>query len=430
MSNSREIATQILNNIYTKSDFFETAILQSKNFSRLDSRDKAFVRSIILNTLRRNGQIMEVVDDYVKKPLKKRDIFILNLVRISICQILFLEIKEYSIVNSAVQIAKNYKFDKFVNGVLRNICRNKTKILKRSALETNIPNWIKKDIKKNLGTNALIKISKTIVQEPYLDIKIKKKYLGQKNWEKILNGKLILDDIIRVRNDGSIEGKPFFNDGVWWVQSFSSTLPVRLISKVYNDQDKRKICILDIGAAPGGKSFQLIEENFDVTSIDISERRMRRFKENLNRLKLKTKAVCKDVFEYKTKKFFDCILVDAPCTASGLIQKKPEILIRNKEINLEKLISKQKRLLDHAAKILKVGGYIVYCVCSINSKEGVNQIESFLKNNLNFTTINLNQKITNFGKILGKGMLLIAPDETKIQGGVDGFFISIVKKIK
>ena len=107
--------------------------------------------------------------------------------------------------------------------------------------------------------------------------------------------------------------------------------------------------------------------------------------------------------------------MDAPCTASGLIQKKPEILIRNKEINLEKLISKQERLLDHAAKILKVGGYIVYCVCSINSREGVNQIESFLKNNLNFTTINLNQKITNFGKILGKGMLLIAPDETKIH---------------
>ena len=109
MSNSREIAAQILTNIYTKFEFFETAVLQNKNFSYLDHRDKAFVRLIILNTLRRNGQIMNVINQFIKKPLRKKDIFILNLIRISICQILFLDIKEYSIVNTAVQIAKNYK---------------------------------------------------------------------------------------------------------------------------------------------------------------------------------------------------------------------------------------------------------------------------------------------------------------------------------
>ncbi len=178
MSNSREIATQILNNIYTRFEFFETAMLQNKSFSRLDPRDKAFVRSIILNTLRRNGQITNVINDFVRRPLKKKDVFILNLIRISICQILFLEIKEYSIVNSAVQIAKNYKFDKFVNGLLRNICRNKAKILKNQTLEVNIPNWIKKDISVNLGKNALKEISRTVIKEPYLDIKIKKNYLG------------------------------------------------------------------------------------------------------------------------------------------------------------------------------------------------------------------------------------------------------------
>ena len=129
MFNTREIATQILTDIYLKFEFFETAVLLSKNFSRLNQRDKAFVRYLVLNTLRRNGQVDKVLNDYVKIPIKKKNFYILNLLRLSICQILFLDIKDYSIVNTAVEISKNYKVDKFVNGLLRNICRNKYKIL-------------------------------------------------------------------------------------------------------------------------------------------------------------------------------------------------------------------------------------------------------------------------------------------------------------
>ena len=430
MSNSREIAAQILTNIYTKFEFFETAVLQNKNFSFLDHRDKAFVRLIILNTLRRNGQIMSVINQFIKKPLRKKDIFILNLIRISICQILFLDIKEYSIVNTAVQIAKNYKLDKFINGLLRNICRNKKEINENLKLETNIPKWIKNDIKNNLGVNTLRKISSSIICEPYLDIKIKKDNLQKINWEEVLDGKLILNDLIRVKNEGYIEDKPFFKDGFWWVQNFTATLPVRLINSIFDKVDKNKVAILDVGAAPGGKSFQLIEDNFNVTSIDISERRVKRFKENLIRLNLKTEIICKDFFEHKFNKLFDCILLDAPCSASGLIQKKPEILVHNKEANLEKLISKQERMLNHASSLLKVGGHIIYCVCSILSNEGNNQIRNFLKHNNNFKTVNFDERISKYGKTLAKGMLLVTPDEQKIKGGVDGFFISIIKKVE
>ena len=151
MFNTREIATQILTDIYLKFEFFETAVLLSKNFSRLNQRDKAFVRYLVLNTLRRNGQVDKVLNDYVKIPIKKKNFYILNLLRLSICQILFLDIKDYSIVNTAVEISKNYKVDKFVNGLLRNICRNKYKILETLDHTTNIPHWIKNDIIQNLG---------------------------------------------------------------------------------------------------------------------------------------------------------------------------------------------------------------------------------------------------------------------------------------
>ena len=115
MSNTREIATEILTNIYSKFEFFENSVLLNKNFIRLNGRDKGFVRYLVLNTLRRNGQVDKVINDFVKTPIKKKYFFILNLLRLSICQILFLDIKEYSTVNTAVEISKNYKFDKFVN---------------------------------------------------------------------------------------------------------------------------------------------------------------------------------------------------------------------------------------------------------------------------------------------------------------------------
>ena len=430
MFNTREIATQILTDIYLKFEFFETAVLLSKNFSRLNQRDKAFVRYLVLNTLRRNGQVDQVLNDFVKIPIKKKNFYILNLLRLSICQILFLDIKDYSIVNTAVEISKNYKVDKFVNGLLRNICRNKYKILENLDHTTNIPNWIKNDIIQNLGKETLEKISKRVINEPSLNIKIKANCLKEKNWEKLLNGKFILDDLLKTQNDGLIEKKPYFNEGDWWVQNISSTLPVKFISRIFNNVDKSKISVLDVGAAPGGKTFQLIEENFNVKSLEISQRRIRKLKKNLQRLKFDTEIICEDFLNYECSDLFDCILIDAPCSASGLMQKKPEILIRDKEKNIEKLIDKQQKMLEKAEQFLKIGGYLVYCVCSIHSSEGSYQIETFLRKNKNFKIVEFNNIVSNFGKYLKKGMLTIIPEEFGCNAEADGFFISILKRIK
>ena len=430
MSNTREIATEILTDIYSKFEFFENTVLLNKNFVRLNGRDKAFVRYLVLNTLRRNGQVDKVINDFVKIPIKKKNFYILNLLRLSICQILFLNIKEYSIVNTAVEISKNYNFDKFVNGLLRNICRNKNKILQNLPLDINIPSWIKNDIIKNLGKDILNKISETIVNEPSLNIKIKVNCLKKKNWEKVLDGKFILNDILKSKNDGLIEKKPFFSEGEWWVQNISSTIPVRLISKIFQNVDKSKVSILDVGAAPGGKTFQLIEENFNVKSLEISQRRIRRLKQNLTRLKFDADVICEDLLNYRCSDLFDCVLIDAPCSASGLMQKKPEILIRDKEKNIKELVNKQKRMLEKSKEFLKIGGYVVYCVCSIHSSEGSNQIDIFLRKNKNFEIIELNNIANNFGICLKKGMLTIIPGGLGINTEADGFFISIFKRIK
>ena len=165
-------------------------------------------------------------------------------------------------------------------------------------------------------------------------------------------------------------------------------------------------------------------------SLEISHKRIRRLKQNLQRLKFDTKIICEDFFSYKSTDLFDCVLIDAPCSASGLMQKKPELLIRNKEKNLKKLIDKQQRMLEKSKELLKIGGYIVYCVCSIHSGEGSNQIDFFLKKNKNFKIFEFNNIVNNFGKYFKKGMLTITPGDSGINAEADGFFISIFKRIK
>ncbi len=428
MSNSREIATQILTEISGKEQFFDTAITGNRDFNRLDQRDKAFVKLIVLSTLRRNGQIQKVIQQLVKTPIKRKDLFILNLIKISICQILFHDIKEYSIVNTAVEISKKYKLEKFVNGVLRNICRKKKELYKQIELESNIPKWINDDIEKNLGKKYVKKITDLLTEEPPIDIKIKKKYLAKLDWEKVLNGRFVANDVLRIKSDGPIDKKPYFNRGYWWIQGISSSLPVRFIREIFKKKKNENVSVLEIGAAPGGKTFQLIEEGFNLTSIEISDRRFRRLKENLSRLKYKTNVLCKNFFDLKVNKSYDCILIDAPCSATGLIQKKPEILVKNKEENIKKLVKKQKQMLQRSSDFLKAGGYIIYCVCSIHSKESVRLIEGFIKNNNHIEPVSLDNELCKTGVIIKRGMLMIIPDNSKIKGGMDGFFISILRK--
>ena len=297
MTNSREIAAHILTDIYLNFQFLENLLSKNRDFNRLDYRDKAFVRLIILNTLRRNGQIQAIIDEFIRKPLKKKDAFILNLIRISICQILFLNIKEYSVVNTAVQISKNYNRDKFVNGVLRNICRNKTAILNKTNVESNIPNWIKKNILESFGQKQLIRIAKNISKEPLVDIKIKKDQCVAKNWEKILNGKFINSEVIRLKNDGPIDKKPFFDRGFWWVQSLSATLPVNIISSIFKESQNSGISVLDIGVGSGCLLISILKErkNFYGTGIDINKNCL-----NISKINAKMLNVDNRIKFYKT----------------------------------------------------------------------------------------------------------------------------------
>ena len=425
MINPREIASSLLFNVY-KGKKLDWALGSNKNHIKLDARDRSFVNLLVLTALRRNGQINQVIMDFIEKPLKKNSqvIFIL---RIAIAQLLFMKIPNYPVVDNAVEISKKYGLEKLVNGVLRNIIRNKEDILLKTSTEKNIPNWLKKDIVDYLGNDALTSISQQIVKEPFLDIKIKKSFFNKFNWEELLNGNKVFDEIIRVNNPSEVSNLPYFQEGYWWVQGLAATLPVIVINEIYKNSEKKKINVLDVGASPGGKSFQLLDLGFSVQSIEISSIRIRKFIKNSNRLRYKNEIIKKDFLDFKSDKKFDCILIDAPCSASGLIQKKPEMLVVTKDI--KNLLIKQEEMLINATKILKTGGYIIYCVCSIISAEGEKQIKKFLNEFKNFIPIDKFDSIKQFGKIIKDfPALLITQQFFQEKGGVDGFFIACLKK--
>ena len=238
--------------------------------------------------------------------------------------------------------------------------------------------------------------------------------------------KRFFENIIRIKNISNIESLPFYNEGKWWVQGLSSSLPVYLINKIFKQSMKQNNSVLDVGAAPGGKSFQLIDMGFKVKSLEISRNRIITFKNNLKRLKLDADVINEDFLDTNLKEKFDFILIDAPCSGSGLMQKKPEMLVVEKDVS--NLVKKQKRMLLKASNLVKDGGYIIYCVCSLLNKEGEDQVISFLENNKNFSAVNFFTDILEFGKVLKSGTFLATPNSFVRKGGVDGFFIACLIK--
>ena len=424
MTDPREIASLILSNVY-QGKKLDWALNTSKSLAKLDSRDRAFVGLLVLTTLRRHGQIDKIISKFIKKPLKSGS-QVIYILKIALAQIIFMDTPDYSAVNTAVEISKKYNLDKLVNGVLRSVLREKNTINVNST-EENIPNWLRKTIMNHLGEDTLSSISKQIVKEPPIDIKVKKKIFQKFNWEEVLEGKNIFRETIRINHKSDISKLPFYSEGHWWIQGLAATLPVILINEIYKDQKKNEISILDVGAAPGGKSFQLIESGFKLKSIEISNVRIKKLLKNLNRLKYETEIIKGDFITHKIDEKFDCILIDAPCSASGLLQKKPEMLVIKK--NITDLKIKQKLMLERASKLLKDGGYLIYCVCSIIYGEGEGQIKTFLQNFKNFSLINCFSSIKSFGIVNNNPpYFLITPDFVKENGGIDGFFIACLKK--
>lgn len=416
-----EILIEILHNKKPLDNAFEISIKKSSHFSKLTSEDKSFCRLLVSTTLRNLTSIDSLLKKFLSKPLDKTPLKVLMILRINIAQSFFLKTPDHAVVNTSVELCGK-KWKGLINGVSREILRNKTKANKYLDDSNKVPNWLlnrwKKDWKKNY-TNI---ISGHLVLNPPIDIHVKN---NTDQWAKKLSGKKIGNNSIRLYRSGLISKLDGYEEGEWWVQDYSSQIPVALLNIKNKDE------VLDLCAAPGGKTAQLISLGAKVTSVDDNKKRILRLEQNLKRLNYNASIKNEDIKNFSSDKSWSKIILDAPCSSTGTLRKNPEIMYQKKEEDIFSLAKLQSDLLDASWRLLKKDGILVYCTCSLEKEEGEYQIENFIKRKKDSILDKINtQEIDKKLKVSNKNKWLrIFPNSLDFEGGNDGFFIARIKKI-
>jgi len=417
---SRTIAVRALGRILTSGEQLEATLSADKYYRALETRDRGFVRLLVSSYFRQKGQIDKVVDGFLSRTPPD---FVLNALRIGAVQLLILGTADHAAVGETVGLLKShkkyYKFSGLANAVLRKIAREGKAGMGNLAPRENIPAWIYKAWEKAYGRSAARQFALQYQEIPPLDIYVKS---NPEVWADKLGGQVMYGNCIRLPKAGQIKELDGYEAGDWWVQDLSSSLPVQLLGNV------KGLRILDMCAAPGGKTLQLVSGGADVTALDRSNDRLSLLKENLTRTKLKAEIVEADATIWDEKdENFDIVLLDAPCSATGTFRRHPDVLYAKSKLQMEQLLKLQRKLLLSAVRKLRPGGQIVYCTCSLQVEEGEEQIDRFLQKNKDFGVIRVSdEKWQEFGTL--SGYLRLLPHQFRENGGLDGFFIARLRQ--
>jgi 16S rRNA (cytosine967-C5)-methyltransferase len=345
-------------------------------FAGLDARDRALARSIAAVAMRRLGTIRKALALHLRKGLPRRAGALEWTLVAAAAQILFLDLPDHAAVDLAVTATRidpgAAPFAGLVNAVLRNVARAKDEILATSdPFDDDTPQWLAQRWKATYGEEIARKIAHSHRDEPTLDLTVKS---DPDDWALRLGGIVLPTGSVRLSNHAPIVELPGYSDGEWWVQDAAAAIPARLIGVAAGAR------VVDLCAAPGGKSAQLAAAGARVTAVDRSAERLKRLAANFTRLRLEVEISVANALSFEAPPF-DATLIDAPCTATGTIRRHPDVAWTKRQGDLATLGELQSRLLDKAVGLTRPGGIIVYCTCSLEPEEGEAQIATLLRRN-------------------------------------------------
>lgn len=424
----RRAAAQLLQAVLEKRVPFDTAFAEQAAtglLSRLAERDKALTRAIAGMALRRLGQIDAVFESFLERPLKGNTGLLRAVMRAALAEILFMDAPDHAVVNLAVHQLRDdrpsRKYTGLANAILRKAGEHGQALLGgQDGPRVNAPDWLWDAWRNAYGEEMARRIAQASQSEADLDITVKS---NPALWAGRLGGTAVSSSTVRLSHKGRVEKLDGFDEGEWWVQDAAAALPVRLLGEVAGKH------VADLCAAPGGKTAQLAAAGARVTAIDISARRIVRLKENLQRLNLEVECVEANAALYTPQAPFDAILLDAPCSATGTIRRHPDIPWLKKSEDIIRLGALQSRLLAHAITLLKPGGVLVYCTCSLQQEEGERQVRDLIKLNSNVSPdpISLQEACGLSHSLTPEGFLRTWPFQTQVNESShisDGFFIA------
>jgi 16S rRNA (cytosine967-C5)-methyltransferase len=424
----RRIAADILDGVLRRHRSLDELIDGSGELARLEDRDRALTRALVAVAMRRLGTLRHVLGRFLERgaPQAPR---VESALLVGAAQILFLDVPDHAAVDLSVRLVQAdrhaARFAGLVNAVLRRVTREGASLLPTLDMPVlDTPPWLFARWTQHHGAATAHAIATAHGHEPALDLTVKS---AAEDWAAKLGGRVLPTGTVRMLAHGPVTALPGFDEGAWWVQDAAAALPVRLLG------DIRGRRVADLCAAPGGKTAQLVAAGAHVTAIDRAPARLKRLQENLTRLSLTAELVCADVAEW-TVEPFDAVLLDAPCSATGTIRRHPDVPWLKREEDVAALAVAQRRLIERAAALIKPGGTLVYCTCSLEPEENETVVAQLLAQN---SDIRRNPVAP--AELFGQAELISAngdlrtlpcqfPDPDPRFAGLDGFYAARLVK--
>jgi 16S rRNA (cytosine967-C5)-methyltransferase len=403
----------------------------------LSDRDRALMRRLVATILRRLGTLGHVLSRLLDRGIPTDAPRAQSALLIGAAQILWMDVPDHAAVDLSVRLVQTdrraAKYAGLVNAVLRRCAREGQPLIDEVKSQMlDVPPWLLARWTAHYGETVARNIAVAIGYEPSLDITVKS---DAAQWATRLHGEVLPTGSVRTLLQGSVTMLPGFAEGQWWVQDAAAALPARLFGDVAGK------AIADLCAAPGGKTAQLAQAGARVTAIDRSPNRVARLRDNLSRLALEAKAVVADAVEWPKGnggddggERFDGVLVDAPCASTGTIRRHPDVAWLRQEADIGALTALQKRLLQKAVALLKPGGMLVYCTCSLEPEEGEQAIAALLAAESTMRRVPIDA-----GEVAGLAEIVTAdgdlrtlpchlPHNDPRLGGLDGFYAARLVK--
>jgi 16S rRNA (cytosine967-C5)-methyltransferase len=397
----------------------------------LSDRDRALMRRLVATTLRRLGTLGHLLSRMLDRGIPTDAPRAQSALLIGAAQILWMDVPDHAAVDLSVRLVQSdrraAKYAGLVNAVLRRCAREGAPLIEETKSETlDVAPWLLQRWIAAYGETAARDIALAVGQEPSLDITVKS---DPAQWASRLHGEVLPTGSVRTLLQGSVTMLPGFNEGQWWVQDAAAALPARLLGDVSGKN------VADLCAAPGGKTAQLAHAGARVVAVERSANRIARLRDNLARLSLQAEVVVTDAAEWQgSGELFDGILVDAPCTSTGTIRRHPDIGWLRQEADIAPLTALQKRLLQRASSLLKPGGMLVYCTCSLEPEEGEQAVAALLETDSSMRRVPVApSEVAGLDEIItADGDLRTLPchlprDEPRL-GGLDGFYAARLVK--
>ena len=425
---ARRIAAEILENVLRRHRPLDEQ-LQDRLSGALPERDRALVRAITATALRRLGTLRHLLGHLLERGFPAGAPRVEAALLIGSAQILWLDVPDHAAVDLAVRLvradARAARYAGLVNAVLRRVIKDGARLVAdMDAATFDTPPWLMARWARSYGQETAHAIAAAHGQEPALDFSVKD---DAGSWADRLGGRMLPTGSVRARVHGAAAHLAGYAEGTWWVQDAAAALPTRLLGDVAGST------VADLCAAPGGKTAQLAAAGAKVVAVDRAEGRQERLRQNLARLKLEAEIVHADVLDWRAGPF-DGVLLDAPCSSTGTIRRHPDIPWIKRESDIAALASVQRRLMARAAELVKPGGLLVYCTCSLEPEEGIEIVRDLLAGGAPLTRRPIEpgeaaipaEWLTDEGDLRTLPFHLPAPDPA--MAGIDGFYAARLER--